>query len=370
MIEPVFLIFYLLLAFFGFFQIFAANQKYKAVFYSLSILLFLIAGIRYETGADYNSYKAIFYSIKQEGGYFAKFLIERGYFILNYFFRDVEYGFEIVLLIVAYLGVILKANIFFKYGVFPFLSLLLYYQSLYLTGEFAQIRQSVATSFTMIALPYAIERRFVKFVLITLLAFYFHVSAGIFFITYFIVNMDLKGIKKQVFMLLFLMVFILSHVSSLTEYLLEKLDFFLFGEYINQKFHLYLNNKQYGNSVVFTPSEIIRIMVSLFVLSRDFRKYEFINERYYKAISNLYLFGTFLFYLLKSNEIFAARLTAYFKIYDCLLIPLLLFVMTRENKSFLIRALGILLFFAYSFFIFIKMTFDDKNLIYKTIFAH
>lgn len=370
MVNPLFLVLFLLLVLSSFLEIFSGKKINKIIFYSLSIALFVIAGIRYETGADYDSYASIFYSIKQSAkGYFANFDIERGFFVLNYFFKDFEYGFEIVMLIMAYLGVILKAKIFFRYSVFPFISLLLYYQSAYFVGEFAQIRQSVALSFTMLALPYAIERRFVKFFLLTFLAFCFHASAIIFFIAYFIVNLDLRGISKYFFVFLFLTVFILSNVSSFGKYFLENLNVFLFDGYIEQKVSSYLHDKKYGKSIVFAFSEIILLAISLFALFIDFKNYKSANIKYYRAVSNLFLFGTFLYYLLKSNEIFAYRITSYFRIYDCLLIPLLLFTLVKQKKSLSIALLSIFLFFAYSVIFFIYKASDKTMLIYKNIFT-
>jgi len=158
-------------------------------------------------------------------------------------------------------------------------------------------------------------------------------------------------------------------VSSFGKYFLENLNMFLFNDYIEQKVRSYLHNKVYGKPIIFAASEIIRLTISLFVLFTDLKNYKSVNVKYYRAVSNLFLFGIFLFYLLKSNEIFANRLSSYFKIYDCLLIPLQFFVLVKQKKSLFISLLSIFLFFAHSVVFFIYNASNKSMLVYKNIFT-
>lgn len=141
----------------------------------------LIAGLREDIGYDFNAYKTLYNYIRN-----VPFLqienIEMGYIFLNKF----SCSFEVLILIMAILGVGIKIFYINKYSKNKLISMLIYFSGIYIMFDMGVIRQGVSISIALISIEYIYNRKFLKFILTILCGSLFHSSIWIFMPVYFL----------------------------------------------------------------------------------------------------------------------------------------------------------------------------------------
>ena len=164
-----------------------------------ALLLIAIAGLRYETGGDWDVYTKIFSATPS-----LDFLIAHPAAI---FTRKVEEGFVLLCALVKSCGgniqhlffVITTANILLitvalhKYTKFPVVALLCYYCLLYFQLEMIYIRQATAVALCFFALQYLRPRQIWKYMLVVIIACTFHRVAALMIPLYFFLDRKLPA---------------------------------------------------------------------------------------------------------------------------------------------------------------------------------
>ena len=174
------------------FSLFETNFKKDKLFINFLTILILIylviqVGLRWETGTDWNSYLNHFTNINLENftdateGFF-----EVGYniFVLLSKFISNSYSFFLVVHSIVFYILIFKSFKFFTPNIF--LCLLLYY-SLNL-GLIGSNRQLLALAIGFCSLRFLLKSSNISFLLLIIIATFFHISALFFLIYYFLKN--------------------------------------------------------------------------------------------------------------------------------------------------------------------------------------
>ncbi|MBX9597224.1 MAG: EpsG family protein [Burkholderiales bacterium] len=126
-------------------------------------------------------------------------------------------------LVFALISVPVKIKFIYKYSKYPILSILIFYSFMYFKQDFTQIRAAVAVAIYVWAIDDILYKRFKLFFLKIVLASFFHVSAIILCLTYFISN---KEINKRNYFLMLFGSFAAANIKLTTLFL--KLPFFSF----------------------------------------------------------------------------------------------------------------------------------------------
>ncbi|WP_426595920.1 EpsG family protein [Pectobacterium brasiliense] len=344
------------------------NIKGRFFYFFIVFLLVLIAGLRYETGFDYQQYVSIYYAIIGNSLSFLSITspVEIGYGFVNYLIYRVGGDYLFVFIIMAFLGIALKAYCFKRISPYPFLSLLFYYQSLYFSSDFAQIRQSVALSLVFFSFFFITKRKLIPFLITIFLASSFHVTALVFLFAYFIPKVEIT--KNKLILLIFFITFaFFIDFLKLNDVVPILISNIVPSGYLQAKIQGYLMDSEFGGALGFGFFDIVRIITALmciFFLWR-YTNHGNLNENY-KLIFLLYVIGVIIYFSLKSNEIFATRISLYFKALDVFIYPyVILFFKTKNNHP--ISFLCFLILIVLSFFVFYVNSSGDEFSCYKTI---
>ena len=225
-----------ILLLFSHIEISGADSATRYVMLLIAFFIFVAQiGLRWEMGTDWTPYRDHF---EQEHTWESVLLnviigFELGYGLFVWFIHSISDNYTVFLLahaIIFYILIFKATNHLSKY---PILTLLLFYAVMMgLTGS---NRQLLALAICLYSLKYAINKKFVPFLLCISIATLFHTSA-LLFSFYYLFNRDLK--KRTIFSLLTLSIVI--GFSSIPSFVFNSIAGF-FGETLSQKAEYYID---------------------------------------------------------------------------------------------------------------------------------
>ena len=162
-----------------------------------ALMLIGIAGLRYETGGDWDAYTDIFAALPS----FSRLIghptelvhmgIEEGFVLLCAFVKSLGGTIQHLFFIVTFINITLITSALNKYTKYPVVALLCYYGILYFNLEMIYIRQATAVALCFFALQYLRSHEIWKYMLIIVLACTFHGVAALMIPLYFFLDRQL-----------------------------------------------------------------------------------------------------------------------------------------------------------------------------------
>lgn len=300
------------------------ERKLALVF--VFIILLLTASLRFEVGDDWNSYVG-FYTDRDLSG-----STEIGYRLINDFFGDLGLPYNLFLLIISSITLFFTYKFIYLNAKFKQLGLLIFFYDIFFYLHLSGIRQAIALSITCIGFNYALKKRFLKYLLVVLLASTFHKSALIALAIYFIPRegFNFYSIFKSIkFYLALCVIILVSYVPF---------EFFInFFEDVNLKNVFYYLNQHYKSENIVADYYIgivkRSIVIFFYILYRRYLSSDNLTHYFF----NVYLIGflTFLCLYLSSPDI-GTRLSIYFTIFEILIIVNLVYYIPRFKDRFFI----------------------------------
>ena len=162
-----------------------------------AILLICIAGLRYETGGDWDSYTKLFAgypSFSRLIGHPAELFAQRteeGFALLCALIKSLGGTVQHLFFVVTFVNITLITSALQKYTKYPVVALLCYYGILYFNLEMIYIRQATAVALCFFALQYIQPKKIVPYMLLILLACTFHRVAALMIPLYFLLDRKL-----------------------------------------------------------------------------------------------------------------------------------------------------------------------------------
>ena len=162
-----------------------------------ALMLIGIAGLRYETGGDWDAYTEIFASLPSFNrliGHPTELVhmgIEEGFVLLCAFVKSLGGTIQHLFFIVTFINITLITSALNKYTKYPVVALLCYYGILYFNLEMIYIRQATAVALCFFALQYLRSHEIWKYMLIIVLACTFHRVAALMIPLYFFLDRQL-----------------------------------------------------------------------------------------------------------------------------------------------------------------------------------
>ena len=304
-------------------------SKSKKIFtgmFFFFILLFL-AGIRWETGTDWDLYFRFFDQNDSLGDFIANNVdnhgIEFGYGILNFIIKFLFDDYNVCLFIIAFVVIGIKFRWIYKYSVFPMVALLISFAT-YL-GDVFFVRQTLAIAITLIGFDFIIKREKHMFLLMVAVAATIHTSAIIFFPAYWIYHMNISN-KKLICIVLCAIIFGLCGIGT---FILNELMgiFSADGGKISEKIYVYYllgdQKENFGQAVDSTTRMLLSYIRRLVFLPFFFYFFKRLSTQdpYYEGCLKLVVFGHTMFFLTSIIGIdFAGRLCLYYYVYEILII--------------------------------------------------
>jgi hypothetical protein len=313
----------------------------------LVFILIIFAGLRYKTGTDFESYmgiwsgiKPIYFFFNNDFGYAS---LEPGFLFFTSLLRTISTSEILFLLsmssisiIPVYLG-LKKINILY---VIP--GLFFYLLVFYIPYIFNGMRQAVAMGIFVYTLPYILDDKKKKIILLTLLAISFHTSGIIILISYLIYKIKIN--------LSFFLVGGVSLTVLLSKYVSVQLVFEKLGLNI-----YYLEELSKSTSVF---QILTRIIVLLFLLL--FYRLFVQNSSYnivYKNLFKAYFLGFFIYVYFFELNTFATRINMFFRVLEVILFPIILI----STKRLMNKVIVYITFLFLGTYIFISSLSNSDN---------
>lgn len=164
-----------------------------------AIMLICIAGLRYETGGDWDTYTLLFNKFPTfsrligRPAEFADISVEEGFVLLCALVKSLGGTVQHLFFVVTFINITLITIALGKYTKYPVVALLCYYGILYFNLEMIYIRQATAVALCFFALQYIPSKRIVPHMIFILLACTFHRVAALMIPLYFFLNIKLPS---------------------------------------------------------------------------------------------------------------------------------------------------------------------------------
>lgn len=337
-------------------------KKYENLFYVFGcILLIMLAGIRVDTGYDFQSYKNIFEYVKMRnlehifaGGW--SLVVESGYIFINYLFKF--FPFRIFIFVISAVSILLKTTFINRYVEKKMLCLFLYYSMFYLLYDMGIIRQGLAVGILLWAYDALIKENKIKFVGLVFFATLIHSSSFVFLIVYFI--KDEKYSRKTYWMALF------------TAIGLSFIDMFgvlarnIPSSFIQNKIAYYINS---ANDDTIFNSIIKRLFVLLMIMFiLNLKKIE-ANKPYIMRAFNSFYCSIILSILLFKVPILGGRGTGSLQIMQLLILPICFEKKYIKDENVIYRLFYILFFGGFAFYSMYSLINSHDYIPYKSMFG-
>lgn len=185
-----------------------------------SLLMVLFAGLRYQVGTDWDAY-----FINYKLYYWDT---EWGYKYLNLFFsKHLDAPFNVFLLFYNGVSLLLITKFIKNLSGYYVIALLVFYSDLFMYYNLSGMRQAMATSLTCFALIFAVKKQMKFFLIIIVIAAFFHVTSLIFIFAYFIPRKSLS--LKNIFFIgvgFIVVAFTLNNFIESIDYLSRKSEYY------------------------------------------------------------------------------------------------------------------------------------------------
>ena len=305
------------------------KEKYKLLFLWVSGVLFIIlSSLRYKIGFDYSTYETLFYQI---GNGTNKENLEIGFLLLNkavFFFRG---DYRIFLFIVNTIMTVLVFWWIYRFSKFPEISVFFYFAFQFWACSMNLLRQSIALSIFLLSYQSLLERNFIKYIIIVLIAASFHQSILIMIPFYFLLYQNIT----KLYLIIISILFVLGYVFF--DFIVYGIFDILFSDYQKYIDTIYWNS----NSISYI---IFPCIYLLFVL---YHAKKLINDcEKNKILINSCIYGSFISFFITKHFILE-RFSLYFFIFSLILIPEIIFFDKKASKKNIVFLFSIILGLSY-----------------------
>lgn len=321
----------------------------------LALILIGIAGLRYETGGDWDAYASLFKSFPP----FSRLIgnpallfdqpVEEGFTLLCALIKSLGGTVQHMFFVVTAINITLITCAASKYTKYPVVALMCYYGILYFNLEMIYIRQATAVAICFFALQFIKPRKIAPYMLMIVLACTFHRVAALMIPLYFLLD---RRIATWVYVTVISVgaVLMLIGVPWIQTIFLTVAGWL--GENYTEKAEMYVQNAMFavnrGLSIGFVLNLLILVAVMIFKKRIDALPYGTI-------MLNMFALSLVLYYYCFELIEVSNRVRLFFFIGVIALLPMVLEVM----PLFLERLAGLVVIalycFSFSRFIFLEM---------------
>lgn len=310
------------------------RRSRHGIFYLIVLILILIAGLRYYTGFDYESYVEIFnktiLGMKVTS-------VEWGYRELNKIFSSFMDNSWGLFFFVAFATLSLKAFVIRKESKGIFLSLLIAFSLYFMVGDMGQIRSSLAQSIDFLAIYMYMKdgstNKLIAFALV-LFGSLFHVSSLCMIIIFFVTDRKFNN-----------MFYVISYaVLALVGHFLDLKTIGAIGKSIGgsvgNKLYAYTMNPEFVHKVGLSFNVLFDLAMLIFILYMK-EKYNMKENRKFNILFNTYFLGISSYLIFNNYFVLGVRFANYFRLALILLIPML--IKKIENKRLRMFAVSVII---------------------------
>lgn len=248
----------------------------------LFVILVCFVGLRYYTGSDWSGYISYFNNVRWNDG---NSRWGFGFKLLNLLCKSVYESYYLVQFISSLFFAFSIAEFLRKYAKYKFtclfLALTFYFDDLFM----AQVRQSLAISILLLGTTYLLEKKWLKYFLVVILAALFHVTAIVAVFTVFLLHPFSK--RTRIVTVVFGFVLILKPSLSMTA--LTFAAEFVPGK-IGSLFRMYLagyfsRGAELTTGVYFMAKQLLALLIVIFFNPKNKNEHFMLNA----LVANIFI---------------------------------------------------------------------------------
>ncbi|MCM1051846.1 MAG: EpsG family protein [Paenibacillus sp.] len=309
----------------------------RRLYIALGAMLVIFSGLRGDfVGYDYDQYEMLFNNPHR----LATHLFEPIYQLLFRIFIPLG-NLHYLLCFIAIPAITVKLWFFRRYSFYPFLSLMIYYVTLFLIADMGQIRYGLGMAVTLVYFHLLVTHRRLRLLVpVLLLALLCHYSTIIVWPTLLFYRHRFS-LPAMALLMGCGAAFYFININSI---ILLVADFVPAGHIQTKMVAYALDTKGFGHELGVNFSLVMRLAI-LMGLYHAVRRSP--GSDPWHIFFNLYLYGVVLYMVFNANSEFAIRTSGYFKILEVVILPL--FVrLTRDHGWRLVLMGLIIVYSAYS----------------------
>ena len=313
-----------------------SKKLYRLSFVLISFTaLTVISAIRYNVGNDFMNYYSLFLRVLHNdiGELISSVHYESGYVILNAiatFFSEEPQSIFIITSIIIQLFVGISI---YKYSKMPLMSTIVYICLSFYTGSLNTIRQYIAMGFVLISIGFIKDRKLFKFIIMMIIASFFHKAVLIFIPFYFIANKEIN--YKRLFIYIAFCIVALMFFRLVSNFFIN----LFYDEYSNQGS---IDKLDLGLTIA------VPFVISIVALVRQ-KKIIKIDEDGKININAVII--TSIIYFLSTQMILMKRFAEYFYIFSIFLIPDIISTFKKKEERVLISIIIFMMLLTYFYII-------------------
>ncbi|MFL2100932.1 EpsG family protein [Desemzia sp. FAM 23991] len=320
-------------------------------------LLAIIAGFRFYTGYDFNSYGKFYSEVENISDVFnGSIEAESGFLFLNFLFKSMGFNYHTFILFFALFSLLLLTNFVYKFTSFPSLVLLYYYARYFLVRDMGQIRSAMACIILLYSIPYVLNKKPFQFLVIVFVASLFHITAWSFIIVYIFHYLFKHLTVKNITCLL--------GISFLIGVIVQIPSIYIWA--IPERYNAYFTSPSYTNGQwILNPILWMQLMLFFTALILSYPK---LNEEKNKfnIILKIYFLASLILIFSGTLSTVGGRLGTLFATSEIFIVPIIFSSFTKN------KLVNMLLFSGFTFAVFCLIFIISETYIdympYETIF--
>lgn len=327
------------------------KKSNKFLLWMVGVALIVLGGLRDGAGVDYPIYRGMYnywLQVAPMQDVVDKLLfresvqeIEPLYILLNKFIFAFGAPFYILTLVIAIIITGIKMFSYGKNSPYPIFSLLLIFIPVFFTTDSGQMRQGIAMAICYLSYEFIKRRSLWGFLLMIYIAFGFHKSVVVFVPAYWLATIPLNS--KKIIILIGLSII----TSPLKLYaLIPNLVEALTPQDVVAGYEGYIEYADQASTFM----DIMMLMYASFIIIYD--KEACRNVWYYEYIRNIVVFGICLYFVFRSNPVFATRLIGMYTTFSAILIPCIASALPSIQKRLV--HIYFVIFMVFYYFVFVS----------------
>lgn len=367
----IYIFLYLLIFITAFLESIQEFRKYRNLMFSFMIfILFLFTGLRWETGTDWDTYKALFDDLELNWTFLLNvYSFDLGYVLLNALVRTFSQNYTTFLLIDSFIAIYIIYFFLKRYSSSPCLSLFVFYNAYFVAQFMGSNRRIIAMGALLFMFSYAHSKSKGKFISSQIIGFLFHRSSIIGLISWFVPTKIFSWNKVLFILGLALLIGMPQLPFKVFEFLGRSLSF-LNNQFID-KMQYYTDNNEAMvsdniNPILQTLLSVVKRSIFLvfyfFILKNAKVKLDSLTQYFF----NLYIMG-FAFYMALNGSPVFQMLSTYFTFVEICLIGRIFPLASTQTKYIFFAFL-----FLYGLFQLVSAVswYPELYLPYKSIFSN
>lgn len=311
------------------------DRRKLASYRTLSIFFFFlfifVGGFRYEVGADWEPYSIFFSDIKTWDDVLSS-RMEKIYELMVLIFNKLDLSYVMFVPTIFTLSFFVKYKVFQRYSSNIFLSLVIYFYTVFIIYDMNGIRQGMALALSLYSIRFIVERDFKLFLLTSIIALGFHTSSVFFIPAYWLYDINQRLTNTKTLLLIGIVVIL---AIPLRVILKDNVLEFLIADDLLNHYSTYSSGDYNVDSSIISMGTIQRLII-LFIYIYSINIVEDSTSQFEMFLARAYFTGIVIFVFFSFSMEYAARLSFCYKFLEVLMIPIAVQKMISVKKKLIV----------------------------------